>query len=65
MVRTMINETNVANHFWTEAMNTTCYIHNKIFIRPIMGKTQYELWKKKIPTFIISIHLVVYILFST
>ena len=26
MVRTMINETNIANNFWAKAINTTCYI---------------------------------------
>ena len=42
MARTMINETNVAKHFWAEAVNTTCYIQNRISIRPIMEKTPYE-----------------------
>lgn len=42
----MINETNMDKHFWEEAVNTSCYIQNKISIRPIMGKNPYELWKK-------------------
>lgn len=49
MVRTMINETNVAKNFWAEEMNTSCYIHNRISIRPIMGKAPYEQWKNKKP----------------
>ena len=41
----MINETNIAKHFWEEAGNTTSYNQNKISIRPILKKTPYELWK--------------------
>src|SRR3954467_3824221 len=49
MARTMINETNMAKHFWAEAINTACYIQNRISIRPILNKTPYELWKNKKP----------------
>lgn len=45
----MINETNMAKYFWEEAVNTACYIHNRVFIRLILCKTPYELWKKKKP----------------
>ena len=45
MTCTMIQETNMAKHFWAKAVNTTCYIQNMISIRPILGKTPYELWK--------------------
>src|SRR4051812_37141855 len=47
MARTMINETNMAKHFWAEAIKTACYIQNRISIRPILNKTPYELWKNK------------------
>ena len=49
MARTMINETNVAKHFWAEAVNTACYIQNRISIRPILEKTPYELCKGRKP----------------
>ena len=49
MARTMINETNMAKHFWAEAVNTACYIQNRISIRPIIEKTPYELWKNRKP----------------
>ena len=49
MARTMINETNMAKHFWAEAVNTACYIQNRISIRPILEKTPYELWKNRKP----------------
>ena len=45
----MINETNIAKNFWAEAINTSCYIQNRISIRPILDKTPYELWKNKNP----------------
>ena len=45
----MTNETNVAKIFWAEAINTTCYIQNRILIRPILEKTPYELWKNRKP----------------
>ncbi|KAI5395309.1 hypothetical protein KIW84_061777 [Lathyrus oleraceus] len=44
MAKTMVNETNVAKDFWAEAVNTTCYIQNRIFIRPILEKNPYELY---------------------
>jgi len=49
MDRTMIHENNLAKHFWTEAVNTTCYVQNRIYIRPILEKTAYELFKGRRP----------------
>ena len=49
MARTMINETNMTKHVWAEAVNTTCYIQNRVSIRPILEKTPYELWKNRKP----------------
>ena len=49
MARTMINETNMAKYFWAEAINTTCYIQNRISVRPILNKTPYELWRNRKP----------------
>src|ERR1044072_1667541 len=49
MARTMIQETDLAKHFWAEAVNTACYIQNIISVRPILNKTLYELWKNKKP----------------
>lgn len=37
----------MAKHFWTEAVNTTCYIQNKISIRHILYKTSNESWKNR------------------
>jgi len=49
MARTMIHENNLAKHFWTEAVNTSCYVQNRIYIRPILEKTAYELFKERRP----------------
>ncbi|KAK2403016.1 hypothetical protein QL285_052490 [Trifolium repens] len=49
MARTMMHETKLAKHFWAEAVNTACYIQNRIYIRPILNKTTYELFKGRKP----------------
>lgn len=49
MGRTIISETNVANHFWAEAVNTTCYMKNQTSVRPILGKTHFKLLKNRKP----------------
>jgi len=45
MARTMIQENNLAKHFCAEAVYTSCYVQNRIYIRPILEKTTYELFK--------------------
>jgi len=30
-------------------VNTTCYVQNRIYIRPILEKTSYELFKRRSP----------------
>ncbi|WJX12733.1 hypothetical protein P8452_03195 [Trifolium repens] len=49
MARTMMHENNLAKFFWAEAVNTACYIQNRIYIRPILNKTTYELFKGRKP----------------
>jgi len=41
MARTMIHENNLAKHLWAEAMNTTCYVQNRIYIRSILEKKKH------------------------
>ncbi|WVZ96872.1 LOW QUALITY PROTEIN: hypothetical protein U9M48_042455 [Paspalum notatum var. saurae] len=43
MARTMLDEHRTPRHFWAEAVNTACYIANRIFLRAFLGKTSYEL----------------------
>ena len=49
MARTMLNENGLPTYFWAEAVNTTCYILNRVLTRPILNKTPYELWKGRTP----------------
>ena len=45
----MIHANNLSKHFWAEAVNTTCYVQNRINIRPVLEKTTYELFKGRRP----------------
>ena len=49
MVGTMLHENNLPTYFWTETVNTSCYILNKVLIRPSLDKAPYEIWKNKKP----------------
>ncbi|CAJ2645568.1 unnamed protein product [Trifolium pratense] len=49
MARTMMHETNVAKFLWAEAVNTACYVQNRIYIRSKLNKTAYELFKGRKP----------------
>jgi hypothetical protein len=51
MARTMLNEANLSDRFWREAVNTTVYILNRGKIRVNNNKTPYELWKGR-PTIV-------------
>lgn len=45
MAKTMIHENNLSKYMWEEVVNTTCYLHNRIYIIHILNKTSYELFK--------------------
>ena len=47
MARTMSYEENLPRYFWTEAINTACYILNHVLTRPIIKKTPYEIWNER------------------
>ena len=40
---TILHENNLSNYFWAEAVNTSCYILNRVLIRSSLDKTPYEL----------------------
>ncbi|WVZ63254.1 hypothetical protein U9M48_012899 [Paspalum notatum var. saurae] len=50
MARTMLDEHRTLRRFWAEAVNTACYIANRIFLRAFLGKTSYELWFGRQPS---------------
>ncbi|XP_075097893.1 uncharacterized protein LOC142175212 [Nicotiana tabacum] len=49
MARTMILEYSPPNHFWVEAVSTTCHVLNRCLIRPILKNIPYELLKAERP----------------
>ena len=46
----MLHEFSLPKHLWAEAVNTACYVINRVSIRPILKKTPYELWMGYKPT---------------
>lgn len=50
MARTMIHKNNLPEYLWAKVVNTTCYVQNRIYIRLILNKTSYELFKGRNPS---------------
>ena len=49
MARTILNEHSLPKYFWAEAVNTACYVLNRVSLRPILKKFSYDLWKDRKP----------------
>ena len=49
MTRTILNEHSLPKYFWAKAVNTTCYVMNRVLVRPLLSKTPYKLWNNKKP----------------
>ncbi|GAV63259.1 hypothetical protein CFOL_v3_06779, partial [Cephalotus follicularis] len=49
MGRTMLCENNLPKYLWAEAVNTACYIINRVMIRSILKKTPYEIFNDRKP----------------
>ena len=45
----MIHAKKLPLYFWAEAMNTACYVHNRVTLRKGTPSTLYELWKGRKP----------------
>ena len=43
----MLNENSLPKYFWVEAVNTACYVLNRVLIRPNLNKTPYQFWKDR------------------
>jgi len=43
--RTTLNENSLPKYFFADAVNSGCYILNKVLIRPILKKTPYDIFK--------------------
>ena len=44
MARSMMNERNISQTYWLEAIHRVVHILNKAHLRPNSDKTPYELW---------------------
>ncbi|KAK9071824.1 hypothetical protein SSX86_008253 [Deinandra increscens subsp. villosa] len=47
--RSMLADSKLPVIFWAEAVNTACYVQNRILIVKGKKKTPYELWRKRKP----------------
>ncbi|GJR43915.1 ribonuclease H-like domain-containing protein [Tanacetum coccineum] len=49
-VRTMLADSKLPTTFWAEAVNTTCYVQNRVLVVKPHNKTPYELFHGRTPT---------------
>ena len=49
MARAMLHKKDVARNLWGEAVNNAYHTVNKVYFRPSIKKTPYELWKGRKP----------------
>jgi hypothetical protein len=49
MAQTMLDEHRTLRRFWAEAVNTACYVSNRIYLRVHKKKTCYELMHGRTP----------------
>ncbi|GJU17550.1 putative ribonuclease H-like domain-containing protein [Tanacetum coccineum] len=47
--RTMLADSKLPTTFWAEALNTACYVHNRVSIVKPHNKTPYELFRGRTP----------------
>ncbi|PKA48985.1 Retrovirus-related Pol polyprotein from transposon TNT 1-94 [Apostasia shenzhenica] len=45
----MLHELGLPKYFWAEAVNTACYVVNRVTVCLVLKKTPYELWKGRKP----------------
>jgi len=44
LARTILSESSLPKYFWADVVSTSCYVMNRVLIRPILKKTPYELF---------------------
>ena len=49
MARCILNEVQLAENLWMEAINTAAYIRNRCPTKIVRNVTPYEMWYKKKP----------------
>jgi len=47
LARALLNETDLSKYLWANAVSTTCYLLNRVLIKPILKKNPYELFKAR------------------
>ncbi|KAD7477615.1 hypothetical protein E3N88_00751 [Mikania micrantha] len=47
--RTMLSDAKLPITFWAKAVNTACYVQNRILVVKSHGMTPYEIWHKRKP----------------
>ncbi|GJV11732.1 putative ribonuclease H-like domain-containing protein [Tanacetum coccineum] len=47
--RTMLTDSKLPTTFWAEAVNTTCYVQNRVLVVKPHNKTPYELFRGRTP----------------
>ena len=45
----MLSESSLPKYFWVHVVSTSCYVMNRVLIRPILKKTPYELFNGRMP----------------
>ncbi|XP_015162449.1 uncharacterized protein [Solanum tuberosum] len=50
IARTMLIDSGLAINFWSEVVNTTCYVTNRCLMRSVLKKTPYELLNGRKPS---------------
>ncbi|GKA42183.1 ribonuclease H-like domain-containing protein [Tanacetum coccineum] len=48
--RTMLADSKLPTTFWAEAVNTACYVQNRVLVIKLHNKTPYELFHGRTPT---------------
>nr|GEX39347.1 putative ribonuclease H-like domain-containing protein [Tanacetum cinerariifolium] len=48
--RTMLADAKLPVTFWAEAVNTVCYVQNRVLVNKSQNKTPYELFNSRTPT---------------
>ena len=49
LASTILSGSSLPKYFWADAISTTCYVMNRVLIRPILKKTPYELFNGRKP----------------
>nr|GEU69110.1 putative ribonuclease H-like domain-containing protein [Tanacetum cinerariifolium] len=49
VARTMLADAKLPVNFWVEAVNTACYVQNRILVNKSQNKTPYELFNSRTP----------------